>query len=53
MTLCLEQQLSNRVHTCTFDSERFVFIQVSLYYERCLRDHLFLKNYLYKGHYLA
>lgn len=46
MTLCLEQQLSNRVHTCTFDSERFVFIQVSLYYEWCLRDHPFLKKLL-------
>ena len=53
MTLCLEQQLSSRVHTCTFDSERFVFIQVSLYYELCLRDHQFFKNYLYKGHCLA
>lgn len=53
MTLCLEQQLFNHVHTCTFDSERFVFIQVSLYYERCLKDHQFFKNYLYKGHYLA
>lgn len=26
--------------------QRFVFIQVSLYYGRCLRDHQFFKNYL-------